>query len=238
MNPLQQAIEDYTMPEEAKRLILEHPSLNIAGPTGAGKGTMAQYLTQTGNYTPVVSDTTRAPRPFGNGYEVNGVHYWFIDEQTALLKLRESAFVEAKLVHGSMLYGTTTDSYRRVIDGGRTPILEIDVQGMEDLMKRAPGFEAVLLLPPSFAIWEQRIDGRGDMDLSQKLRRFKTALVEYSKPLENEHFFPVINTEVVDTAEVIMSGAYREESYRNTALKLAAELRDQTQAFLAAHKNI
>lgn len=236
MNPLKQAIHTYTMPDVARRLILEHPSLNIAGPTGAGKGTMAQYLTQTGDYNPVVSDTTRTPRPLGNGREVNGVHYWFIDEETALQKLDDGAYIEAKLVHGDTLYGTSIDSYKRVVESGRTPILEIDVNGMEDLMKAAPGFEAILLLPPSFEVWEQRIDGRGDMDIEQKIRRFSTALVEYSKPIENHSFHPVINTEVIDTAELIMSGAYRDEAYRAKAMELALRLRDATQAFLDAHR--
>ena len=225
----------YSMPDEARRLILEHPSLNIAGPTGAGKGTMSQYLTQTGDYTPVVSDTTRKPRPFGNGYEVNGVHYWFINEETAIQKIENGAYIELKPVHGEM-YGTSIDSYKRVIENGRTPILEIDVKGMEDLMIAAPGFEAILLLPPSFEIWEQRIDGRGDMDLAQKIKRFTTAVFEYGKPVENRGFYPVINTEVVDTAKVIISGEYKEDEYRNNALELAKELRDQTQAFLDAHQ--
>ena len=236
MKSFEQTILDYSMPDEARHLILENPSLNIAGPTGAGKGTMIQYLTQTGNYTPIVSDTTRAPRPSGNGYEVNGVHYWFIDEETARQKLRDEMYIEAKPVHGDTFYGTSLASYKRVVDSGRTPILEIDVKGMEQLMDEAPGFEAILLLPPSFEIWEQRLDGRGDMDLEQKIKRFKTAVLEYNKPSENENFFPVINTEVVDTAELIMSGEYKEEAYRKNALELAAQLRDRTQAFLDLHR--
>ncbi len=236
MNPLEQPIKNYEMPEEARKLLLEHPSLNIAGPTGAGKGTMAQHLTQSGHFVPVVSDTTRKPRVFGNGYEVNGVHYWFIDDETALQKLDDGAYIEAKLVHGTTLYGTSVASYKRVVESGRTPILEIDVQGMEALMGEAPGFEAVLLLPPSFEIWEQRLDGRGDMDLEQKLRRFESAITEYSKPIENSNFFPVINTEVIETAEVITSGAYKDEVYRQKALMLAIELRYATQAFLNSHK--
>ncbi|MBC7459564.1 hypothetical protein H7200_02525 [Candidatus Saccharibacteria bacterium] len=235
MKPLEQTVNQYEMPQLAKDLILSRPSLNLAGPSGAGKGTMAQYLSQSGNYTSVISDTTRLPRSSGNGYEVNGVHYWFIDENTALKKLDDEAYIEAKLVHGSTLYGTTIESYKKVLDSGRTPILEIDVQGIEDLMQAAPGLEAILLLPPSFEIWEQRIDGRGDMDLNQKIRRFGTAVLEYAKPLENSAFYPVINTEVIETAEVIISGVYREESYRQKALQLAAELRIQTQQFLDAH---
>jgi guanylate kinase len=232
MNSLEQSIQTYTMPKKAKELLLNHPSLNISGPTGAGKGTMAQHLTQTGHYVPVVSDTTRAPRVFGNGYEVNGVHYWFIDAETALKKLDEDAYIEAKLVHGDTLYGTSIDSYERVVASGRTPILEIDIQGMEDLMSAAPGFEAILLLPPSFEVWEQRIDGRGDMDHDNKARRFKTALLEYAKPLENENFYPVINTEVLETAKLITSGAYKTESYRTRALALAKELHAATKNYL------
>jgi guanylate kinase len=232
MNSLEQLVAEYEMPDRAKDLILSHPSLNLAGPSGAGKGTMAQYLSQSGNYTSVISDTTRQPRKTGNGYEVNGVHYWFIDDAIAAKKLHQGAFIEAKLVHGSTLYGTTIDSYERVLAAGRTPILEIDVQGMEALMQTVPGFEAIMLLPPSFEIWEQRIDGRGDMDLAQKIRRFGTAVIEYAKPLENDSFYPVINTEVIETAEIIKSGAYREASYRQEALALAALLQRQTQDFL------
>ncbi len=229
---LPEAIKTYQMPEEATRLIHEHPPLGLAGPTGAGKGTMAQYLTQTGEYAPIVSDTTRAPRPFGNGYEVNGVHYWFLSESEAVQKLEDDSYIEAKLVHGDTLYGTSIRSYKQVTDSGRTPILEIDVQGMEEFMRVDPEFEAILLLPPSFEIWNHRIDGRGDMTLENKIRRFGTAVIEYGKPFENARFFPVINTEVLDTAEIIRSGAYREESYRAQALAVARELRDATQAFL------
>lgn len=232
MTNLQQAIERYEMPTEAIQLISQHRPLGLAGPTGAGKGTLAQYLTQAGHYAPIVSDTTRAPRPHGNGLEVNGVHYWFLNEAEAIEKLSQGGYIESKLVHGDTLYGTSIDAYQRVIDSNRVPILEIDIQGIEEFMKRDPEFDAVLLLPPSFEIWNQRIDGRGDMTPENKIKRFKTALVEYEKPFQNDRFYPVVNTEVVDVARVIESGAYRDPEYRQRALAIAAELRDATRAFL------
>lgn len=234
---LSEAVEHYQALSEARELIANHPPLAIAGPTGSGKGTIAHYLTQSENYSPIVSDTTRAPRKHNDGYEVNGVHYWFIDETTAAQKLADGAYIEAKWVHGTTLYGTSVEAYRRVVDAGRTPLLEIDVQGMEDLMQDFPSFEAILLLPPSFEVWQERLDGRGDMDLEQKLRRFETALIEFNKPAENARFRPVINHEVIDTAEVIKSGEYKTEAYREEALRVASELRDATRAFLAAHQN-
>jgi len=76
------------------------------------------------------------------------------------------------------------------------------------------------------------------MSHEQKVRRFSTALLEYTKPLENTNFYPVVNTEVIDTAEIIASGAYKEEAYRQNALALARELHDATKAFLDNHQQV
>jgi guanylate kinase len=230
---LLQAIEAYQPPQQALALVEESPSLNIAGPTGAGKGTLAVYLAQSGNYAPVVSDTTRLPRPHNNGLEVNGVDYWFVSEDEAEAKIKDGAYLEVKAVHQKTMYGTSLDSYRRVADSGKVPLLEIDVQGMEDLMSRYPHFEAVLLLPPDFDTWQQRLNGRGDMDMDEKIRRLSSALAEIKKPIENNRFHPVINTEVVDTAEVIEQGLYKSAEYRAEALIVAEGLLRRINAFLA-----
>lgn len=229
---LQEAVNSYRMPEVARALISEHRPLGLAGPTGAGKSTLAQYLTQEGHYAPIVSDTTRAPRPFLKGSEVNGVHYWFLTEKEALEKIAQGGYIEAKVVHGDTLYGTSISAYSQVVKSGRTPILDIDVQGMEEFMRHDSAFEAILLLPPNFETWMQRIEARGDMTPENRLKRFSSALVEYSKPFDNKQFYPVVNTEVVEAAKVIQSGEYRNPDYQEYALQVAAELRDATQAYL------
>ena len=234
---LQEAINSYQIPQEARQLIHTHQPLGLAGPTGAGKSTLAHYLTLRGQFSLVVSDTTRAPRPIGSDDEVNGVHYWFITEQIALEKLSNKQYIEAKLVHGDTLYGTSISAYQDVVNSGRTAILDIDIQGMEEFMSVDPDFEAVLLLPPSFEIWNQRIDGRGDMTPEKKIRRFQSALEEYDAVFRNERFYPVVNTEVVETAEVIQSKSYKDASYKQHALAVARKLREKTQAFLQAHSS-
>lgn len=232
---LLEAIATYQPPASTVEYVSEHPSLNIAGPTGAGKGTLATYLTQSGEYAPVVSDTTRKPRPHNDGLEVNGVHYWFLDDDEALQKVTSGAYVEVKTVHQERMYGTSTEAYKKVVESEQTPILEIDVQGIEDLMAHFPELDAILLLPPDFDTWQHRLDGRGDMDLSEKIRRFKTALTEIAKPIEDERFHPVINTEVVDTAATIISDEYKQPEYRERALQVAYELLERTAQFLQEH---
>lgn len=232
------AIEDYQTPEAAQRLVAEHPSLNIAGPTGAGKGTVALYLMQTENYAPVVSDTTRSPRLHNDGYEVPGVHYWFLDEAQAEEKVREAAYIEVKAVHKTTMYGTSMAAYEKVVASGRVPLLEIDVQGMEELMGQFPGFEVVFLVPPDFATWQERLDSRGDMDMTQKIRRLSSALIEFDKPFNNARFHPVVNTEVIDTAKLIKEGGYKEAAYRDRALQVTRELKEATQAFLDEHTSM
>jgi guanylate kinase len=231
---LEKLIKEYKAPKQARDLVAQYPPLGIAGPTGSGKGTIAQYLTQAENYSPTVSDTTRLPRKHNDGYEVDGVHYWFISETIAKEKLENGEYIEAKWVHGATLYGTSVEAYKRVVDSGRVPLLEIDVQGMEDLMEDFPSFESILLLPPSFDVWQQRLDGRGDMDVEQKLRRLGTALIEMAKPFTQPRFHPVVNHEVVDTAKIIKSGEYKTESYRKMALETASQLLDDTKAFIDA----
>lgn len=232
---LQNLIKEYQAPDDARQLINLHPPLILAGPTGAGKGTLAMHLNQLGEHGPVVSDTTRRPRPHNNGLEVNGVHYWFLDEAEATKKVSDGAYIEVKAVHQTTMYGTSIASYDRVVKTGRTPLLEIDVQGIEDLMSDYPGLEAIFLLPPDFDTWQVRLDGRGDMDPQEKLRRFKTAQSEFAVLVSNPQFYPVLNTEVVDTARIIMSGEYKRPEYREASMKIAREIIERTTEFLAHH---
>ncbi len=225
------ALNNYAPSEESLEIAHNNPSLNLAGPTGAGKDTLAGYLAQIGNFSTVVSDTTRASRPG----EVNGVDYHYITEEQAFENVTSGKYIEAEPVHQKYMYGTGIEAYERVAQAGRTPILVIDVKGMETLMRAIPNFETVLLLPPDFDTWQQRLDGRNAIPLEEKVRRLTTALDEIVKPVENPRFHPVVNTEVVDTAQVIISEEYKSAEYRERALRVAADLIERTKAFLSEH---
>jgi guanylate kinase len=235
MDELQTLVDNYRMPPEAVQLLTEHPPLIICGVTGAGKDTIARYLMQSGNYAHVVSHTSRSPRPHMDGHEVNGVDYWFIDNATAAEMITAQAFVEAKLVHGKeTLYGTSIEAYHRVVENGKQPILEIDIQGVQELQREVPGLMAIFLVPPDFKTWQDRLGGRGAMHQEELRKRLKSAVIEFETFQKSENFTPIINTEVIDTARSIENGTYKDKQSTVDARVAVGHLLKDTRALLAS----
>lgn len=227
--------EKYQTPPAAVELLQEHPPLIICGVTGAGKDTIARYLMQNGSYAQIVSHTTRAARPHRDGHEVNGVDYWFIDNDAAIEMLKAGEFIEAELVHGNeTLYGTSIAAYKKVLENGKQPLLEIDIKGVLRLQSEVPGLTAVFLVPPDFATWQKRLRGRGTMDDEELRRRLQSAKAEFKTFLDNEDFIPITNTEVVNTADRIQDGSYRNTVSIEIARKAVKELLAETESLLAA----
>lgn len=96
--------------------------------------------------------TTRPPRA-----EEAADAYHFVDEATFRQRLAGDGFVEHAEVFGH-LYGTPT------LDPppGHDVLLEIDVQGAEQVKARYPDAVVVFVCPPSRAAQEERLRGRGD----------------------------------------------------------------------------
>src|SRR5690606_37665347 len=83
--------------------------LVLAGPTAVGKGTVAAHIRARHPEIHLsVSATTRAPRPG----EVDGVHYYFVDDETFDRMIADGDLLEYATVHNRHRYGTP----RRPID--------------------------------------------------------------------------------------------------------------------------
>lgn len=163
----------------------------LSGPSGVGKGTITADIRA--RYPQVwlsVSVTTRPARPG----EIDGVHYHFVDDATFDSLVADGELLEWALIHGQQRSGTPRGPVRRALAEGRPALLEIDIQGAEQVRASMPEALFVFVAPPSLAELERRLAGRGTEDQREQDRRLHTARTELAAA---DRFDTVIvNTEV------------------------------------------
>lgn len=129
----------------------------VSAPSGAGKTSLVHALVESNPDLHVsVSHTTRPQRPG----EVNGVNYHFVEKDQFAAMLNENAFLEHAEVFGN-LYGTSKHAVAEQLKSGHDVILEIDWQGAEQIRRQAPEAVSIFILPPSKAVLQERLVGRG-----------------------------------------------------------------------------
>jgi guanylate kinase len=171
----------------------------LAGPTAVGKGTVAAHIKE---HHPElllsVSATTRAPRPG----EVEGEHYFFVDDAGFDRLIADGELLEHATVHNKHRYGTPRAPIERALAEGKAVLLEIDLQGARQVREADPSATLVFLLPPSWDELTARLVGRGTEDEEERARRLRTAKVELAA--QGEFDFRVVNDTVADAAQQVV----------------------------------
>src|SRR5688572_23693934 len=103
--------------------------LVISGPAGVGKSTVCEQLLQTEGFVRSISATTRAPR----GQEEDGIDYHFLTPEEFQRRIAAGEFLEWAVVHRKHHYGTPAGPLLAHLSAGRHVLLDIDVQGAEQL---------------------------------------------------------------------------------------------------------
>jgi guanylate kinase len=173
--------------------------LVLAGPTAVGKGTVAAHIRE--NHPEIhlsVSATTRAPRPG----EVDGVHYYFVDDAEFDRLIAEGELLEYAVVHNRSRYGTPRAPIDAALAEGRTVLLEIDLQGARQVRAAEPSATLIFLLPPSWDELVQRLVGRGTEGPEERARRLRTAKVELAAQNEFDHL--IVNETVAAAADEVV----------------------------------
>jgi guanylate kinase len=152
------------------------PLIILSGPSGSGKSTVIQRLLADppGPLRMSVSATTRLPRPG----EIDGTDYHFWTAERFERELAAGAFLEHAVVHGAGSYGTLRAEVEPYLAAGRGVVLDIDVQGAEQVRQIWPGHVSVFLKAPSMAEYERRLRARGTEDEATIARRMETAQAE------------------------------------------------------------
>ena len=158
----------------------------ISGPAGSGKGTVNAKLLESGEYVYSVSATTRQPRPG----EINGKNYHFITREDFEGRIQKGEMLEYTS-YCDNYYGTPLKEALEVLESGRHLILEIEVEGAMNVKRLYPEAILIMLLPPSFAVQEARLRGRGTETEAVILKRLERTREEV--PLVNHYDYVVYN---------------------------------------------
>lgn len=173
--------------------------LVLAGPTAVGKGTVAAHIRE--NHPEIhlsVSATTRAPRPG----EIDGVHYYFVDDAEFDRLIAEGELLEYAVVHNKSRYGTPRAPIDAALAEGRTVLLEIDLQGARQVRAAEPSATLIFLLPPTWDELVHRLVGRGTENEEERARRLRTAKVELAA--QSEFDYRIVNEDVAAAAREVV----------------------------------
>jgi len=179
----------------------------LSGPAGAGKGTLRKKLfAEVTDIVYSVSCTTRSIRPG----ETNGQDYHFISKSDFEDRIKRDEFLEWAEVHGNY-YGTSCSYVEQVLNEGHDLLLEIDVQGGQQIKSRLPEAVSIFITVPSLDEIESRLEDRGTETREQLNLRLRNAAREMKHAREYDHV--IINDDLQratnELAELIKK--YREK---------------------------
>jgi guanylate kinase len=198
----------------------------VSAPSGTGKTTVVERLVQC---VPDLAMSRSYTSRIARIGESHGIDYNFITRARFEEMIAADAFLEWADVFGN-LYGTSAEDAERDLEAGRDLVLVIDVQGARQVRRRRPGAVGIFVLPPSYAVLEQRLRGRSADTEAAMQRRLQTARDEVAAFAEYDYV--VVNDELetcVDRVRaIVLAERARLRSSRVAAERIVATFDQQT----------
>lgn len=170
----------------------------LSGPSGVGKDSVIELIRARSPWVWLsVSVTTRKMRD----YEVDGVHYYFVDRSEFERMIAGGQLLEWAEFAGN-LYGTPRGPVEAHLREGQPVLLKIDLQGARQVRAAMPDAQFVFLAPPSVAELKRRLIGRGTDDDETIRRRLEHADEELAA--ESEFDVTVVNDFVERAADELV----------------------------------
>jgi guanylate kinase len=153
----------------------------ISAPSGSGKSTLVKEIRQkVPNLEFSISYTTRQPR----GSERDGREYYFTTRKQFEEMIAKGEFLEHAKVYGEDYYGTARRFLEKAEQEGSDLLLDIDVQGADEIRRKIPASISIFVLPPNREELERRLRERGQNSeavIQQRLEAAGREIENYGK---------------------------------------------------------
>mgnify|MGYP005839399985 CR=1 FL=1 len=165
--------------------------LIISGPSGCGKDTVSDMLSEKEPYIERTVTTTSREKRKG---EVEGRDYNYIDRETFEEKITEGYFLEYNEFVGNY-YGVPRGPVEEKLAKGRDVIFVIDWNGARKLKAAMPeDVVSIFLLPPSLQDLRERLENRGREEadvIEKRINQGKIDITHY-----DEYDYVVLNDDL------------------------------------------
>ena len=155
-----------------------------------GKGTLiSELLQRVPDLELSISATTREPREG----EENGREYHFLTTEEFDRRVEEKDFLEFATYSGNR-YGTLRSEVERRLSAGHSVVLEIEVQGAQQVRAAKPESVQIFIAPPDPSDLRSRLERRGTDSAEAIDSRLDTAEIELAAQGDFDH--RVVNDDI------------------------------------------
>ena len=145
----------------------------LSSPSGAGKTTLVNLLSNQKNFEVSISHTTRKPR----NNEVPDKDYYFVNDDEFKILIKYEEFLEYAKVFENF-YGTTRAPVIDKLNKGKNVLFDIDWQGADQIKNKKLDYKLItfFILPPSKEILFQRLSNRDMKDkliVEERMKQFE-----------------------------------------------------------------
>ena len=195
----------------------------ISAPSGSGKSTLVTQLrTLVEGLDFSISFTTRAPR----GSEEDGRESHFTPRETFERMVANGEFLEWAEVFGNY-YGTGLSALEHARLAGKDLLLDIDVQGALQVMRKLPQAVSIFILPPSPEVLEMRLRNRSEAEHMTSEKVIETRLSQARNELEQiwDYKYALVNDVLDQAVHEMRAIVLTERGARDGVSELAASCR-------------
>ena len=172
----------------------------LSSPSGAGKTTLVNLLSQQDNFEISISHTTRKPRI----NEIPNKDYFFVNEDEFKRLIKNQEFLEYAKVFKNF-YGSTRTPVINNLNNGKNVLFDIDWQGADQIKNKKLDYELItfFILPPSKEVLFERLSNRDMKDkliVEERMKQFEHDVLHWIN-----YDYVVINNSLRDGYKKIYS---------------------------------